>query len=313
MLFPGDSPLPTAPQSPSAANLDASRWGAVSIYLLERNAEVAGSMRTMWGGVGLPVKTFLKTAELESALSDSLPDVLVLSEGEASDIFELTNRIRHSLIGASPFVVILLLLTANNADSASATLKSGADSAFVKPITSGQLIERLTQLAFKRKPFIAITDYIGPERRGSGRPSDIPLVQTVNTLRHKLEGRNINSEALQRAIVSAASQLWQCKLRSQGLRLKSSYDQISKASAAQEITAALSSSSVEMVTVLEEAAETAQKIQLTDMVNTCLELAKEVRSLAEGTSTTEVQKVQTLSTIPTIFEHARRLAGKRRT
>jgi DNA-binding response OmpR family regulator len=260
----------------------------------------------MWGGVGLPVRTFLKTAELESALSESLPDVLVLSEGEASDIFELTHRMRHSLIGVSPFVVILLLLTANNADSASATLKSGADSAFVKPITSGRLIERLTQLAFKRKPFIATTNYIGPERRGSGRPSDIPLVQTVNTLRYKLEGRNINPEALQRAIASAAIQLWQCKLKSQGLRLQWSYDQISKASGAQEITAALRSSSIEMVTALEEAAETAQRIQLTDMANTCLELAKEVRILAEGSSTPEMQKVQTLSTIPTTFEHARR-------
>ena len=263
-------------------------------------------MRTMLRGVGMAgVKTFPTPDELEASLAGAPPDVLILSESEGSNIFEVTKRVRRAVVGKNPFTVILLLVAPDNQASIASALKSGADSALVKPVASGQLVDRISQLAFSRAPFIATTDYIGPERRNSGRSSEIPLIQTINTLRYKLERKTVTPEALEKAIASTTVQLWLGQLKSHSLKLQWSCNVAFEHYRAKRPDAEVRASLLELVGVLEEAATTAKRIDRPDMVKTCHELAKEIKALASDSESLEDQKIKMIAMIPAAFEQAR--------
>ncbi len=290
----------------SPEKLDLSRIGTVAVYLLERNSEVASGLRTMLRGVGMSgVKAFLTPEELESNLASSSPDVLILSESEGSNIFEITKRIRRVAVGRNPFTVILLLVLPNKPESVKAALMSGADSALMKPVASAQLVERVAQLAFNRAPFIATTDYIGPERRASGRPSDIPLIQTINTLRYKMEGKAVTAEALDKAIATVTPKLWHGQLKSHSLKLKRFCDAVFELHRLQHPPAELKASLLALVTALEEAAVTTQRIEQGDLLKTCNDLAREIKILADELDSLDEQKIKKISLIPQAFELAR--------
>ena len=286
--------------------LDVSRLATVTVHLLERNNEVASGLRAMLRGAGMAgVKTFLTPDQLEASLSPVSPDVLILSENENSNIFEITKRVRHVTVGKNPFMVILLLLSPDNQESIKAALKSGADSALVKPVASAQLVERIGQLAFKRAPFIAVSYYIGPDRAAAGRTADTPLIQTINTLRYKLQGKAVAPEALDKAIMSVTPQLWLSQLKSHGVKLKASCDAILEHQRAQRPVSELKTSLMDLVAGLEEAATTTRKVQNADaMLRTCQELAKEIQLLANETESLDEKKISKLGMIPAAFDLA---------
>ncbi len=289
--------------APPAEKLDPSRLAAVTIYLLERNNEVASGLRTMLRGVGMAgVKTFGNEEDLAAGMASAAPDVLILSEGEGANIFEITKKVRHGGLGRNPFTVILLLMAPDNPESIKAALKSGADSALVKPVASAQLVERVTQLAFNRAAFIATTDYIGPERRGSARPSDIPLIQTINTLRYKLEKKAIAPDALKQAIASVTSQVWLSQLKSHGMKLQRSCDALLEHQRAQHPRADMQAGLLDLVAALEAAAATTQRGERGEMLKTCQELAKEIKLLAGDAGALDDNKIKKIALIPTAFE-----------
>ncbi len=286
--------------------LDVSRLATVTVHLLERNNEVASGLRTMLRGVGMAgVKTFLTPDQLEASLATDSPDVLILSESETSNIFEITKKVRHVTVGRNPFMVILLLLSPGNQESVKAALKSGADSALIKPVASAQLVERIGQLAFKRAPFIAITDYIGPDRGTSGRAPDTPLIETINTLRYKLQGKVVAPAALEKAITSMTPQLWMSQLKSHGQKLKRSCEAILEHQRAQGGAADLRADLLAIAADLEEAATTTRRIQFAEgMRRTCQELAKEIAALAGEAESMTAGKIAKIGMIPQAYELA---------
>lgn len=289
-----------------AEKFDPARLAYVSIFLLEKNSEVANGMRTMLRGVGLGgIRGFLTPDEMEPYLASAPPDVVILSENQAAEIFEVTKRIRRAVLGKNPFTVILLLVNPDNSASIAAAVKSGADSALVKPVAAGQLVDRITQLAFNRPLFIATTDYIGPERRAAGRSSDIPLIQTINTLRYKLERRTIPPEALERAISVASGQIWLGQLHAQSLKLKWSCDNLLEAHSTGKLGEDVTKPLRELVEGLEEASATSRRIGQAEMVNTCHQLAQEIEMLANDTTGLNEHKIKMLGMIPIAFENAR--------
>ena len=71
----------------------------------------------------------------------------------------------------------------------------------INPLSPGKLLDRIGHLTFNRLPFIATTDYVGPERcRQGDRPSMIPRLDVVNTLRDKVEGKRQSTVQLTRSI-----------------------------------------------------------------------------------------------------------------
>lgn len=292
----------------SPQKLDPSHLAKVVTFILERNNEVASSLRTMLRGLGMTgVKTFAKSDELESTLMTLAPDILILSEGEGFDIFEVTKRIRYALLGRNPFTVILLLITpGDNKASISAALKSGADSALMKPVASGQLVERLSQLAFRRLPYIATTDYIGPERRPTERPTTIPYIQTINMLLYKLEGKNIAPEALDKAVAGLTPQIWLAQLKSFSLKLQRCCDLIFEHRRAQLPQAEVNADLMDLVATLDAAAVTTQRVDQGDLLKTCHELAEEIKALVNAPNELDDDKLKKIGLIPAAFEHARR-------
>lgn len=284
--------------------IDPSRLAPVSLYVLERISELAANMRTTLRGIGITgARTFGTQDDLEQALRSAPPDVLILSEHTDTNIFDTTKKVRRSIIGRNPFTIVLLLVSPDKQESIEAAVKSGADAALVKPVTSAQLINRIFLLAANRSPFIATTDYIGPERRASsGRVSDIPLVQTVNTLRYKLERKTIPTETLDKAIAITSAQLWMSQLKSYGLKLRWLEKRVVGDTATQVPAGTVNVGLSDLATAFEEAAVIAQRIPQPGILKTCKDLAEELKGLATNGDGSDDQKVTRVSTSLTTFE-----------
>ena len=290
----------------SVNKIDLSLLADVSAFLLETNTEVASGMRTMLRGVGLTgIKTFASAEALETNLKDAPPDILILSESERSNLFEITKKVHRGTVGRNPFTLVLLLVLPDNPASKGAALKSGADSALVKPVASAQLIGRVSHLAFNRPPFIATTDYIGPERRHSRHPSEIPLIQTINTLRYKLERKTISPAALEKAIASTMTHLWLGQLKSHSLKLQWSSNVIFERQRTGHSQSEVKEDLLKFVIVLEEATVTAQRIDQPDMLKTCHDLVKEIKLLAGDAGELDDHKIKMIALIASNFEQSR--------
>ncbi len=83
----------------------------------------------------------------------------------------------------------------------------------MNPVAPGPMLERMGQLGNRRLPFIATTDYVGPERRrNTDRPSKIRLLNVINTLQAKLEGKKVTPVDLARGVEHCMNQVMAAKL-----------------------------------------------------------------------------------------------------
>jgi DNA-binding response OmpR family regulator len=81
-----------------------------------------------------------------------------------------------------------MMVDSQTEEAAKRAILAGADDVIIKPVAPGMLLDRVTYFALHRLPFIAISDYIGPERRraGDSRPLRIKHLNVVNTLKTKI-------------------------------------------------------------------------------------------------------------------------------
>src|SRR5690606_27008909 len=63
-----------------------------------------------------------------------------------------------------------------------------------------KILDRVTDIAFNRKPFIVTGDYLGPERRRGERVSELPQTDVPNTLLMKANGQEVDAHSLMRQI-----------------------------------------------------------------------------------------------------------------
>ncbi len=136
------------------------------------------------------------------ALKHQCPDVLVLDTGlEDGDVCDVIKRIRNHEIGDNPFVPVIVTTWEPDRDLVRRVASCGTDAMLVKPISPGQLFERMEALAFRRRPFVVTSDYTGPDRRNdTSRGSDIPQIEVPNTLLAKANGKPMSPDQLHNEI-----------------------------------------------------------------------------------------------------------------
>lgn len=177
----------------------------VECILFEPEGNVRRLMRDALGHLRISrVQAFGHMDEVRKAFETANPDLLVAdATGTDSETFKVVHAIRHSLLGANPFLAIVVTAFNPTKSLLARVTNCGADALLVKPLAPKQLHERITALVDGTRNFVVTSDFIGPDRRKSPREgSQIPLVEVPNTLRLKATnafGRTNPHELIERA------------------------------------------------------------------------------------------------------------------
>jgi len=288
-------------------NFDKDKLGDVDIYLGEPNEQVRESMRSMMRGEGLRrTRTFGRVDDLMNALKELAPDLLVVADDMAPNIFEIIRDIRQFRVGKNPFVMITMMITADKDINTKKAILAGCDDVMIKPVAPGRLLERVDHLTFHRIPFIATTDYLGPERRRqTDRPSAIKQLKVVNSLLAKAEGRKMTQAQLSREVEKCMNDVMAARLDSHGLKLGYICNQILKAYDEGRIDKEVEERLLILVSVLEDASRTARSIGEPELGQICTQLARQVEEMAERYLEPSDNELGTIRKLTKAFELAK--------
>ncbi|MCR4377344.1 MAG: response regulator [Rhodospirillales bacterium] len=163
-----------------------------------RNILIDNGFRNVTMGSGL--------ADIESKFQINMPDLLIsdikLGDGSLSDF---VYKLRHHDVGSNPFLPIIATAWSPTSDDVRSVVQSGADDIVAKPLSAGQLLQRIMMLIKARKPFVVTSAYIGPDRRKPGEDAErgehIEQIMVPNVLKAKAtaDGR-LNVAQIQREI-----------------------------------------------------------------------------------------------------------------
>jgi DNA-binding response OmpR family regulator len=273
------------------------------LYLFEPNRDVAAGLKLALREGGITnTRSFASPSELLMQLQQNPPDAVILSENPDHNIFELAKQIRHGDIGRNPFTVMSMLVSETKTASRDLAVRSGADAILIKPVHMERIKEQLVRLGRQRLPFIATTDYIGPERRTStDRPSAIPLIKVVNTLQYRLEGRQLAQHAIDQAITMCMTQVWTSQLQSSVLKFHYICKTVALNQGSPEALLKAKDLLAGFVATLEMAAAISRKISRVTMQELCVDLATRAAPLLQNNGALSGTDLQTLQDITAAF------------
>lgn len=162
-------------------------------------------------------------AKLEEAFRKSAPDLLLIdAQMEDNRAFDVIAAIRHGELGNNPFVTIMVTLRMPDGDLVKKIIESGVDDLMLKPLSTNDLMKRISSLAAERQPFVVTTEYIGPQRRADREQDDsedglkLDLVEVPNTLGSKARGEEVDEFELQKLIAEAKTEINEQRLQRNG-------------------------------------------------------------------------------------------------
>jgi len=280
----------------------------VDVYLGEPNEQVRESMRAMMRGEGFRrTRTFARMDDLLNAIKETPPDLLIAADDIDGSLFDTIRDIRHFKIGRNPFLMITLMVRPESDEAVKKAVLAGADDVMIKPVSPGKLLERIAHLTYNRLPFIATTDYVGPERRkpGNDRPSKIRQLNVVNTFKAKLDGKRLSQAELSREVEANMNDVMAARLDSHGLKLGWICGLILKSYEDKIINKELEERLLILVSVLEDAARTARVLGEPELAQICTQMAREVEEMAEKYENPTDHALGTLRKLTKAFEMAK--------
>ena len=158
--------------------------------------------------------------EIHAYLAHSMPDLLISEiELEDGDFCGFVTKMRNHDVGNNPFLPVIGLTWEPTPERVRRVVNAGVDDLLSKPLSTGQLLNRINALVRERKPFVVTSEYIGPDRRPpKERNSDIPQLDVPNTLKSKVTGQHKSDEVVQ-AINAFAAEINVQKLERYGVQI----------------------------------------------------------------------------------------------
>ena len=285
-----------------------SQLSEVEVVLGEANEHVREGMRSVLHDYGFRhVRTFAHLPDLINAIRECPPDLLLVSDNIDPTLFDVVRDIRHFKIGRNPFMIISLMVAAENGEAVRRAILAGADDVMIKPVAPSAMLDRVAYFTMSRMPFIATNDYLGPERRksGDGRPSSIRRLEVVNTLKAKVEGHRISMMDLDRVVEGSMKDVMATRLDSHGLKLGWVCGHILKAYDENRVDAEQKERLLILVGVLKDASHTARAIGQPDLVTICTRLARQVEETAENFRNPTSPQLETIRKLTQAFELAK--------
>lgn len=158
-----------------------------SVRTTIRNILIDNGFRQVTVGAGM--------ADIDLKLRVGMPDLLISDiKLEDGDINAFVYSLRHHNVGSNPFLPVIATAWSPTTDDVRAIVQSGADDMITKPLSAGQILQRIKALIKSRKPFVVTSGYIGPDRRKPGADHDrgmhIEPIDVPNVLRAKAIGEH---------------------------------------------------------------------------------------------------------------------------
>jgi len=166
----------------------------IDILLIDPERSVRSAIRNILVDQGFRHVTVGSGMEdIVTKMRIGMPDLLIsdikLPDG---DLNAFVFGLRHHNVGSNPFLPVIATAWSPTTDDVRAIVQSGADDMITKPLSAGQILQRIKMLIKARKPFVVTSGYIGPDRRKPGADHDrgmhIDPIEVPNVLRAKAVG-----------------------------------------------------------------------------------------------------------------------------
>lgn len=188
--------------------MDKLAFDKIDILLIDPDRASRSTLRNILVDNGFRnVNQGAKLADINHQFTIGMPDLLISDiKLEDGDFNSFVYKLRHHEVGNNPFLPIIATAWSPTSDEVRAVVQSGADDIVTKPLSAGQLLQRIRGQVLRRKPFMVTSVYIGPDRRKLGtEPREgeevITPVEVPNTLRAKALGDdNLDVSQVQRDI-----------------------------------------------------------------------------------------------------------------
>lgn len=257
------------------------------------------------------LKPVAKMEELIAEIRSEPADLIAVSDTLGNDAYDCIRKVRHNLVGKNPFAVVTFMVAPENDQGVKRAVLAGADDVMLKPVAPGKIVERAKHIAYHRTPFIATTDYIGPDRRKGDRKSDIPLIDVVNTLKDKLEGKPVSADVLAKAVEVGFKSIRTAQLDSQGLRLGYVCNLILKAYDSGTVTEEVEKNLLVLVQCLDEATRAAREIGEDELADICVRMARQIEDMSENYHAPDEKSLTLIRTLTRAFAMAKEAAAAR--
>ncbi|MFC1672756.1 response regulator transcription factor [Pseudomonadota bacterium] len=187
--------------------MDKLALNSVDILLIDPDRNTRSTIRNILVDNGFRNVTIGESlADIDHKFRIGMPDLLIsdinLPDGDFND---LIHKLRHHEVGYNPFLPVIATAWSPTSEDVRKVVQAGADDIVTKPMSAGQLLQRIGGQIKARKPFVVTSAYIGPDRRKPGAEHDrgqyIEPVVVPNTLKAKILGKgNVDITNLQREI-----------------------------------------------------------------------------------------------------------------
>jgi len=176
------------------------------IFLVDHDLNSRQSVKNILHNHGFRNLRHGKTvADLREVLTKHMPDLLIAScDLKDADFIDCIHEIRQGKLGNNPFIPIITLIEEPSPEVVTRVVESGTDTVIAKPISTSQLLDRITDLIDARKQFIVSDGYIGPARRKDG---GTPGIDAPNTLKAKANGQKLSFTEIENMINGALSKM----------------------------------------------------------------------------------------------------------
>lgn len=280
--------------------LDRSNLSSLTVYVGEKDYHLRQQLREMFVAEGIKNVSTHSSVESLRALMDEVPcDLLMMSDEFDNDVFNIIREVRFSQLGVNPFIVISMLVNQNRPNSIQKAIDAGADDVVIKPVDAKRIHERLRLIAYYRQPFVATSEYVGPDRK-SEQPihAGARRVHVLNTVREKADGRKFEQWELQEAIDISRGRVVEAQLTSQSMKMGAICDVILDAYRSGLVTEDVRDHLAILTSILKEAGSMARSIKDTSLESLCLSLAENVSSMEykyEELADADVELIEKLS------------------
>ena len=275
-----------------------------TVYIGEKNFYERQQLRDLFLAQGLKQIVCHPTLEaMRDMLFEVPPDLLVVAADFDPGIFEFIREIRMQRIGENPFMLISMMVAPTQAPALDRAIEVGVDDIIIKPITAERVQERLRLVTFHRRPFIAVDGYVGPERK-SESPAGARRIPVINTLLEKVNGREMDKQALKAAVEGSLQKVLQAQLDSQSFRLGEVCERLVIAYETGRIGEDVQNDLMTLSDVLKDAAALAERLKDQQLSSLCLSLAENVGAIAEHYEYPTTSEIDLIRKITQAFKMA---------
>lgn len=150
--------------------------GELKVLLVDDNEHMRAIVGTILKGIGIMnLREARDGSEALEALRTWPADIAIIDfRMEPMDGVDFTRLVRNAADSRNPFLPIIMMTGFADRPRVCEARDAGVTELVVKPVTARSVIDRISAVVFKPRPFVRTEDYFGPRRFGIDDVSEAP-------------------------------------------------------------------------------------------------------------------------------------------